>query len=149
MFLHKGVYGYYGKMRYTCGIGIMITRKVNIAMKIAIKCLNLSVVFLMIFAGTAVANEWYESMESSGLDQSHSVWKNISTSGSATQHQDVKQAIAEIAESVMKESAQIAESASVRELDASHLSGAATPSASGGGNQQITANPAVQVVEGP
>ena len=66
----------------------------------------------------AHAAEWYESMESSGLDQSHSVWKNISTSGSATQHQDVKQAITEISESVSRETAQIAESASVRELDA-------------------------------
>ena len=137
MFLHKGVYGYYGKMRYTCGIGIMITRKVNIAMKIAIKCLNLSVVFLMIFAGTAVANEWYESMESSGLDQSHSVWKNISTSGSVTGSQNVQQAVAEISESVSREAAQIAESASAMEQDAFHPTETrevtAAPSAGDGG----------------
>ncbi len=89
-------------------------------MKIAIKCLNLTVILLMIFAGTSVAAEWYESMESSGIDQSRSVWKNISTSGSMTASQDVQQAIAEISESVSREAAQIAESASVRELDAFH-----------------------------
>ena len=105
--------------------------------------------FASLGAIQSYAAEWYESMESSGLDQSHSVWKNISTSGSMTQRPDVQQAIAEISESVSREAAQIAESASVRELDASHSSGVATPSASGGGNQQITANPAVQVVEGP
>src|SRR3989344_5214855 len=92
-------------------------------MAIAIKYLNLSVILLMIFAGTAVAAEWYESMEASSLDQSHSVWKNISTSGSMTKSQDVQQAVAEISESVSREAAQIAESASVRELNVSHLSG--------------------------
>lgn len=66
------------------------------------------------------AAEWYESMESSGIDQSRSVWKNISTSGSMTENQDVQQAIAEISESVSREAAQIAESASVRELHALH-----------------------------
>src|SRR3989344_3821090 len=126
-------------------------------MAIAIKYLNLSVILLMIFAGTAVAAEWYESMEASSLDQSHSVWKNISTSGSATQRPDVQQAIAEISESVSREAAQIAESASVRELDASYSlsaaisrdqGGVATPSAPGApdeGDQQITASPAVQI----
>ena len=89
----------------------------------------------MIFAGTAIAVEWYESMEASSLDQSHSVWKNIATSGSVTKSQDVQRAVAEISESVSREAAQIAESASVRELDASHLSSAAT---SGGQDTVVT-----------
>lgn len=94
-------------------------------MKSLVRCLNITIVFLMAFWGIAVANEWYESMESSGIDQSQSVLKSIATGGSATQRQDVKQALAEIAESVNKEAAQMAES-SVREQDASHSSGAAT-----------------------
>src|SRR3989338_9519494 len=91
-------------------------------MKIAIKCLNLSVILLMIFAGTAVAAEWYESMGSSGIDQSRSVLKNIATSGSMTDGQDVQQAIAEIANSinVNREVTQVAES-SFREQDTSRL----------------------------
>ena len=90
-------------------------------MKILIKSLNLTVLLLLVFAGTSIASEWYESMESSGIDQSQSVLKNISTSGSITERQDVKQAIAEIAESVNKEAAQVAESA-VRGQEASHPS---------------------------
>ena len=81
------------------------------------------------------AAEWYESMEASSLDQSLSVWKNIATSGSVTKSQDVQQAVAEISESVSREAAQIAESASVRELDASHLSSTAI---SGGQDTVVT-----------
>ncbi len=90
-------------------------------MKSLMRCLNLTIVLLMAFWGIAVANEWYESMESSGVDQSQSVWKNITTSGSATQGQSAKKAIAEIAESVNKEAAQVAES-SVRGQEAYHPS---------------------------
>ena len=64
--------------------------------------------------------EWYESMEASGIDQSRSVWKNISTSGSITGTQNVQQAVAEISESVSREAAQTAESASAMEQDAYH-----------------------------
>ena len=91
-------------------------------MKSLVKCLNLTVILFMVFAGIAVAAEWYESMESSGIEQSYAVLKNIATSGSMTERRDVQQAIAEISESVMKEAAQIAEGTSVRELDASHPS---------------------------
>ncbi len=68
------------------------------------------------------AAEWYESMESSGIDQSHSVLKNIVTSGSVSERSDVKQAITEIAESVSREAEQNAESSPSREQDASHPS---------------------------
>ena len=103
------------------------------------KLIKIFILTAFFFASIGVvqpfAAEWYESMESSGIDQSYSVLKNIVTSGSTTDRPDVKQAIAEISESVMKESAKIAESASVRELDASHLSSAA---ASGGQDTVVT-----------
>ena len=76
--------------------------------------------FASLGAIQSYAAEWYESMESSGIDQSRSVWKNISTSGSVTGSQDVQQTVAEISESVSREAAQIAESASAMEQDASH-----------------------------
>ena len=91
------------------------------------KLLKIFILTAFFFASIGVvqpyAAEWYESMESSSLDQSYAVMKNISTSGSMTQRPDVQQAIAEISESVSREAAQIAESASVRELNVSHLSG--------------------------
>ena len=106
------------------------------------KLIKIFILTAFFFASMGViqpyAAEWYESMESSGLDQSHSVWKNISTSGSMTQRPDVQQTIAEIAESISRETAQIAESASVRELDASHLSGNLS-GARASGDQIVTA----------
>ena len=106
------------------------------------KLIKIFILTAFFFASMGViqpyAAEWYESMESSGLDQSHSVWKNISTSGSVTGSQNVQQAVAEISESVSREAAQIAESASVRELDASHLSGNLS-GARASGDQIVTA----------
>ncbi len=88
------------------------------------KLIKIFILTAFFFASMGViqpyAAEWYESMESSGIDQSRSVWKNISTSGSVTGGQNVQQAVAEISESVSREAAQIAESASAMEQDASH-----------------------------
>ena len=93
--------------------------------------------FASLGAIQSYAAEWYESMESSGIDQSRSVWKNISTSGSVTGSQNVQQAVAEISESVSREAAQIAESASAMEQDAFHPTETrevtAAPSAGDGG----------------
>ncbi len=72
-------------------------------MKSLMRCLNLTIVFLMAFWGVAVANEWYESMESSGIDQSQSALKNISTNGSYTQNQNAQQAVSDMIESVNTE----------------------------------------------
>src|SRR3989338_1853621 len=116
----------------------------NVAMG---KLLKVFIISAFFFASMGViqpyAAEWYESMESSGIDQSRSVWKNISTSGSVTGSQNVQQAVAEISESVSREAAQIAESASAMEQDAFHATESkgvtATASAGDGGCEtQVT-----------
>jgi|GEM_PF-3633963 len=75
----------------------------NLIRDLSLKGLNLTIVFLMAFWGVAIASEWYESMESSGIDQSQSALKNISTNGSYAGHQDVQQAVTDIVDSVDRE----------------------------------------------
>ena len=46
-------------------------------MKIVMKCLDLAVISLMIFAGTSVAEEWYEGMENSTQTPVYNVGQQI------------------------------------------------------------------------
>ncbi|GEM_PF-3596554 len=92
-------------------------------MNLSSKIFLLTAFFLVIMGATqGFAAEWYESMESSGINQSYSVSKHIVASESVSDRADVKQAITEIAESVNREAEQNAESSLSREQDASHPS---------------------------
>jgi hypothetical protein len=79
-------------------------------MKKIIRILLVSTTCLIVFmTSKAFAGEWYESMESSGIDQSQSALKSISANGNSEKGEDAKASDTGIDKSSSMRESQISE----------------------------------------